>query len=1476
MKKKSILLLVLVLMLSFCVLACKKDKDNPDDNKPEETTETINKISDVLKDGKNNDAIIVEGVVYGVISNGFYMADSAEGRIFVVMGDDWKSDIKVGDKVKVTGKFGYVSNFPQVKNVSEAKVLSSGNDSFVKATQGTVADVLKLDSKARTGAYFGMYTLLGTIYKNNANIITLKDDNNNVCYFNAKSNVDVLNEFLDKRVTITVIVHNFGETWNVSFAGTANDIVKNELSFETIKEAALTHINEVVKKEVFGRLSLPSNHPDLTYITYTWSVDDNPYISITDNVAVVNIDEVDHEVTLKVTISNGEKSETVEYRVISKAIEERDVKDLFNGELAVNYSTVKVRGIVVGKSRNQSLSIRSLIVKDMNTNDITTFDFGPSNSNPKVILHSDDAFKNVAVGDEIVVMGELRNGADDRTCVTNIISLTVEAHNKEWSHDFENAYVLDSKESYEELGQNVKKYENKLVKLVNPYVCYSTTSTPADTNWLILSHSSDVGERKFGTAGKMRSFAFLLACVDENLGGTAWRDAFEFPFFNQESKQFDLTIYAYAMYVSDSYLAFIVPDQSCFIASEQMQVELAIGKDIPSSIEGGTVTLPKTHELVTGEITWTSNNAAIDVATGAVSEVAVSTTVTLTATYKIGDKTYTSEFKVEVLAATPMSVSEVLALTEDKKVKVQGIIVAYVSDGNTQAQRMGVLIMDPTTKDLVMVDGLSNLGGSYGAYIDSEGHDLKVGDMIVVNATYHLDSAQIGTSGPAQTGRHHVEVASSDTVVRTLENQEIVYGEPALTIDSNEKMTNLANNIKDNFGKLIKIVGTKEAPIYLGGSASGLPFNIKVFMNNASDNNGTKYGPYTFVLKTDVNTPNGGSEDWYKTLFGFEGAFIGPNATQPAIPWVGTLYVIVAYNTSTYYQMSIVNYANCQGAQDKGPETIAAYLVSGLPKTVESGAWTVELPTTYEGVESISWASGSELIDLTNKKVGYVDEDTEVTITGTYKVEGVEYPATYKVTIKKSTTKAEVETALKVGIPTELFPGDFTVNLVAEATGASNISWASSNEAVINLTTKKIASVASDTEVKLTCTYTFREKTETLEVTVTVKKVGMTEEEVAATKAAILTAMNATDGKITVSAAEAGTINLPAKANNYDLTWSSSNAKVVANSGSYGVLYFEKKVTLSATFAGGVQEIEVTLTPATAKTIEEVKEAGGDVDALRCVLISFTGKSSLTQDGAVRYFHVSDGKYFYAIDGDSSSTEFHGNISSDDMHLVVTLDDEDITLEVGDELVLTNISISGNKITLKDDTVVYVGGKVDVNAEGWFDPQSIKATITNDEELNALASSISTNNIYKIVATEENPIYFNGYNSSDDLNKNFFAFYYLTDEEKALTNRNACATIAPDKNGADKPFFLGGSFYPTVYNLGEDWVINNFYPEGTTEITTGILYNADTCPQETFKFTGTFYVMAQYRYNSGSSACYVLFQILLPGMNLTKVVNNPS
>ena len=47
---------------------------------------------------KNNQEVQVEGVVYGVTTNGFFLADSESSYIFVNMGDNWANPVKIGDR----------------------------------------------------------------------------------------------------------------------------------------------------------------------------------------------------------------------------------------------------------------------------------------------------------------------------------------------------------------------------------------------------------------------------------------------------------------------------------------------------------------------------------------------------------------------------------------------------------------------------------------------------------------------------------------------------------------------------------------------------------------------------------------------------------------------------------------------------------------------------------------------------------------------------------------------------------------------------------------------------------------------------------------------------------------------------------------------------------------------------------------------------------------------------------------------------------------------------------------------------------------------------------------------------------------------------------------------------------------------------------------------------------------------------------
>ncbi|HOE06925.1 MAG TPA: hypothetical protein PLQ99_04450 [Bacilli bacterium] len=978
MNFKKLCLLIGLAIISMFVVACNKEKES--DATP---------IIDVLNQGKNNDNVIVEGVVYGVLTNGFYVADSAQGKIFVIMGNEWTKNVTDGDKVRIKGQFSYVSHFPQIKNVEEVTTLSSGNSSFVSLAPSSVTEINALDATAKTGSYANLYQVTGIVSKTAAGVYQISDDEGNKLFVNDGSNTEALAAKLDQRVKLSVITHKISvsdNVWIVSFTGTASDIVDDKLTFASIKQSALTYINSVVPSEIYGALVLPTAHPTQAYIAISWDVVANDYVSIdaTTGLVTVKIDSVDHDITFKLTISDGVESETMDYVITSKAIVERSVAQLFSDTPKVEMSVVIVRGLVVGIARNQSESLRSYIIKDMKTQETITVDFGKAGDG--VILNTDEQFKKVEVGDEILVTGKFRIAS--RTTIMNVSQLQVVSKDNPYSHDYQNALTLDSSTAYLELANNYDAYANKLVKFVNPFMNYSTSSTPAVTNWVRLGYDATSGDAGHGSGTNVHYFAFLIAAQNESLGSDIWHTMYEIPFYNAGAKQFGVTIYAYALYVSDTYFAFVIPDWDCYQVSGVDAINVALSQSLPTTIENGTISLLTTHELVEGKVTWTSSNDnVINSLTGKVTEVNENTEVILTATFKYQGTTYTRDYKVSVLKAKAMSVTELLASGGDKQaVKVSGTIIGYVSDGNTVDTRLGVVILDNETGKTVMVNGLSSLGGTYGAYLDSAGNLLAIGDEILVVGTYYLNTPAIG-NGPEQTGRNYIEVTADSTITLLGKTENINY-QNVLVVTNHEEMQALADNLI--YGTIIKLVGTEENPLFLGGSSSKLPFNIKLFYNKkAVDNNGTKYNGKIFSLKSDVNEANAGSE-WYNAMFNIPTAFVGPTEANPSILVTGELYVVLGYTTGTYYQMSIINARNCTMSRVLTYEQLTDLFANTFPSTVVSQSTDFALPTTHNKVVgSITWTSeNNTLINPSTWAIGTVATSTEVKLTASFTYDG--------------------------------------------------------------------------------------------------------------------------------------------------------------------------------------------------------------------------------------------------------------------------------------------------------------------------------------------------------------------------------------------------------------------------------------------------------------------------------------------------------
>ena len=258
-------------------------------------------------------------------------------------------------------------------------------------------------------------------------------------------------------------------------------------------------------------------------------------------------------------------------------------------------------------------------------------------------------------------------------------------------------------------------------------------------------------------------------------------------------------------------------------------------------------------------------------------------------------------------------VTDLAFLDNETLVNLQGIVVGFQSDGNsndTSKSFMGLIVKDLDTGDLICVSGLNSWGKEFGEYEDNEGTKIELFDKISLTGTYYTSSPKSYSSGKAMPTKAYINL-TSDSKLLVLEHGSYVFAEEAITINNNEEFIEFASDIK--YGTVIKLIGTEENPICIGGSGSKAPFNLKVFMNkDAAVNDDTKYNGIIFSLKSDTNELNtNGLVNWYSDANAFStitGPFVAPKAGAPYHAFVGEMYVVVCFYTSTYYQMSAINF----------------------------------------------------------------------------------------------------------------------------------------------------------------------------------------------------------------------------------------------------------------------------------------------------------------------------------------------------------------------------------------------------------------------------------------------------------------------------------------------------------------------------------------------------------------------------------------
>lgn len=979
--KKTIYLLIALLTLSLCLVSCGGGENTP----PVDDLE-VSSIETILTTKANNEKVKLQGVIYAVVEEGFYVADSQVGAVYVIVPSTITTEFAVGNKVEVIGELSIAPNNIRIKTVKSINVLEQSAEVVCKANGSSVGVIRALDASKKTGSFGSLHTVTGYIEKVTESQYNLVDDFGLKVSFHRYTNLALLADHDGERVTLNVIATEYNITskaWYVTFAGGASDIIPTPFTIQDAKTVAISHISSVVPASVRGYISLPDEHPQIYGLSYKWSVAENDIISIDeDNNTTININKEVATINLKATISYEGETAEIEYPVVFEAIVEQSVAELFTSAPEVDRSVVIVRGIVVSFARNQSADTSSIVIKDLATDNTIGVDFSDSSS--KYIDQKDEVFKSLALGQEVVITAQYRTAEANRPNIVNVRSIEVAETTHEVSHAFESAYVLNSEKSYKDLAANLDAYSGQLVKFENPFISYSTTVTPGLTHWVRFGF--DEFSARTGHGDERRGFATLIIAGNENLGGDGWHKYFDIPFVDQDAKQFGIDIYAYCLYVSDSYVAFIIPSADCFVTSPANEVEIEIFNSTAESAEEDDVlNLLTTHELTENGITWTSSNAElINPETGLVGYTPVNVDVTLTATYSIGGVEHHSEHVVTVLASIPVSVSELIANGENEtRVKVQGVVIGFGSDGNDRQERMSILLMDNTTGEIVQINNIE--GGEYPNYLDKDGNLIKIGDIITVNGTYLLDTVKIG-SGPDQTGRKNIEATK---LVINGHEENIDYSHVIEIKNEADMLALVSDGVK--FGQIFKISG----PFVVTGSGtsnglsgSNYKFAVKDVVPTEKVSDNMKFGNYSFSLKQSILDPIysvKGNTGWQEDLYGLTSAYAGSKLFE----FTGTLYVVITHNTGTYYQCTLVNYEECYTIE--GIEYVIDQLVS---TSIEPG--TIELPASTLKAGEISWASSnSEVINVETGVVADVAENTEVTLTATYYVGGEEH--TYEI-----------------------------------------------------------------------------------------------------------------------------------------------------------------------------------------------------------------------------------------------------------------------------------------------------------------------------------------------------------------------------------------------------------------------------------------------------------------------------------------------
>lgn len=879
MKKRHFLILLLALSCLFAIFAAAcQPGNNDDDNDNGDNNSEVTSIEDVARSGKDGTEYTIEGVVYGIVSDGYFIADDTAG-IFV----SGASQVSVGDKLSVKATLSVNSNVPSLTSAT-ATTVATGQTALAPAA----SSLSELNSfSAGRANYYKYLTVAGTLsYTDGTYLLTEGIDR---FEFDERSNTQHLEAWVGQKIDISVITTGFGTYWTGVFIGGADDIKEHYVDLDAVKDDILASFT--IPEVVYLSLDLPTSYTLEPNVKFEWSVvsgEDN--ISITDNVAEITPGAGDSTIVIRLTLSADEQKVTQDYTIMVNAAELVGLDEL------ADYTTenVMIEGRVIAKGFAQTQYRVSMLITDGTNNVAVDID------------RNDIDYYNL--GDTVRAVGTY-------TPATGIFAAHFEAIDYLCSQPAESGYSVDyskldatelrTVEDYQAVIDNPGGNGNRLYKIVMPYMILSGNTSYNFVRFGATAETAAGGydSNPEGFTGSSNWY-FCFAINSMNYSVPGFYDLITPPFLQDGADYYGyLTIYAYAMFdggsTGSSTWQFVIPEDSAIVIDEEAlvvsKIDSEIGETTVVATEGGTINIPQSIAVMSLDgsvqdvaVSWTSSNPEVlNAQTGVFNAVTSNQTVTLTAkwTYKGVEGEHVVTINLLANDLESITVTEWLT-TPDNELPdlfyLEATVAAYGSTSNNT---------DDARNGLILTDGVNTMWYKTDVYTyTSNGSEVAIamGDTVRISgATLDRSNGNQALSGGT------MEVLSSGNNIDYTDIN--LYGD----VSSDEELSALAAGMDAPLGGVIVEFSGVFSFVGTGSTNCRYQLNYK----NATSSAAARYlfgdgNDRTFSFSVSANSLT--FPDWYVDCGLPEGQ------SKTCFPVEGTIVAVSCSYGATMYAWSII------------------------------------------------------------------------------------------------------------------------------------------------------------------------------------------------------------------------------------------------------------------------------------------------------------------------------------------------------------------------------------------------------------------------------------------------------------------------------------------------------------------------------------------------------------------------------------------